>query len=256
LNIEHISVSRKGTWEECQLAYKYKYHLKLQPTRPEPFYFIYGKIIHTIAETYVGEKGKRRISDCAIDVLTKKIPIERGDKPVFAPKLPENYKKRMPQHIKAIKTITEQLGYDGKIEHPFNYDLDPPNNKFVKGFIDRLIQNGDNWFILDYKTTQKGKFRKDNNTIMHDLQLRMYARVVQKEFQVPAENIRCALYYLEDGDLVAAKYNDDAIISAEQELLEAYNQIFETAPEAALANTGDHCFRCLYRDRCPYFNMI
>ena len=71
---EHISVSRKQTWSECQQKYKYKYHLKL-PEQSQP-YFIYGKVIHKIAEIYVQEQGKRPIEEISRDCLKGKIEVE------------------------------------------------------------------------------------------------------------------------------------------------------------------------------------
>ncbi len=261
MNIEHISVSRKLYWDQCQQAYKYKYHLKEKSGEPEPFYFVYGKVIHKIAEDYVGNQGNKTLSESALDVLQRKIPIddgvpEKNIPPTYAPVLPQDYKNKMIEHLKSVKSITDTLGMSGELEHEFNYDLEPPNNKFVKGFIDRLIVKDDKYFILDYKTTKKGKWRKDSQSILHDLQLRLYARVVQKEFNVSADKIQVALYYLEGGDLVSAKYTDAAILSAEHELLEAYNQIKELHPDNAIGNVGSHCWRCDYKKRCPFYNAI
>ena len=255
MNIEHISVSREGTWKECKLRYKYKYHLRI-PEDGEAFHFTYGKVMHKIAEEYVGNKGDKTISEIAVDVLRGNIPIERGLTDVFAPPLPRSYQERMPGHLRSLKTITEQIGMDGELEHHFNYDLEPPNKKYIKGFIDRIVQRKDEWFVLDYKTTKKGKWRKDNNSILHDLQLRMYARVIQKEFNVPADKIRCALYYLEGGELIAAKYSQEAIEEAEQHLLNVYNDITNAPAETAQGTVGDHCFFCPYKRRCPAYNAI
>jgi CRISPR/Cas system-associated exonuclease Cas4 (RecB family) len=256
MNIEHISVSREGVWQECKLKYKYKYHLKI-PEGKEAFHFTYGKLIHKCAEEYVGLNGEKSINEIALDVLQGKIPIERGkDVDVFAPSLPPAYQARMPGHLRSLKTITDQVGMGGELEYHFNYDLDPPNKKYIKGFIDRIIRRNDEWFILDYKTTKKGKWRKDSKSILHDLQLRMYARVIQKEFDVSPDKIRCALYYLEGGDLLAAKYSQESIIEAEQHLLNVYNNIIEMPPDAAQGNVGDHCFFCPYKSRCPAYNRI
>src|ERR1051325_5200720 len=122
MNIEHISVSRESVFKECKLIYKYQYHLKIPSGVPEPFHFTYGKLIHKIAEEYVRNKGDRLLSEVAIDVLQGKIPLEIG---VYAPMLPPEYKKRMPSHLRSIKTITEQIGMEGELEYSFRYDLDP-----------------------------------------------------------------------------------------------------------------------------------
>lgn len=254
MNINNISVSRKGIWDECKQKYKYRYHLKLESPEPEPFYFVYGKIIHKIAENFVKHQGDKLISEVAIDVLEGKIPIEEKDEvEVFAPSLPRKYALRFPEHLKSIKKITEQIGYDGYIEYPFNYDLDPPNEVFVKGFIDRLIQKNGEWFIIDYKTTQRGVWRKNSNSIVNDLQLRMYARVVQKEFNVPADKIRCALYYLEGSDLIAAQYSQEGLEDAEKQLIDAFKEIKNKSPESVIGTVGDHCPRCVYKTLCPFY---
>lgn len=256
MNIEHISVSRKQCWDQCHCQYRFKYHEKIKPTGPEPFYFIYGKVVHKIAEEFVSRRGQSKIEAVAQEVLSGQIPVEEGEEgPIYAPRLLPDYQRKFPGHLQSIKNLTEQIGTDGTLEMEFKYDLDPPNGKHVKGFIDRLIQRGDKWFIIDYKTTKRGSWRKTPTTIMHDLQLRCYARVVQRTFNVPAENIKAALYYLEGGNLIATRFNEHSLITAEKELLSAYNQIYTTPPEKAYGKVGDHCQRCDYKDICQYYSI-
>jgi hypothetical protein len=260
MDITHISVSRKSVWEECQQKYKYKYHLKVPNTEPEAPYFLYGKIVHRIAEIYVQSKGKAKIEEIANDVVRGKIPLERKADEVINENqnllstIPADYKKKLPEHIKAIKKITTQMGTDGHLEWEFKYDLDAPNGKNMVGFIDRLFQKGDMWYILDYKTTKKGMWRKNASNITEDLQLRAYARIVQKTFDVPAKNIRAALYYLEGCELVGAKFSVASLVAAEQELLKAYNDIVERNPDHAWGNVKDHCKRCEYNKMCPFYS--
>lgn len=250
-----MSVSRKSVWDECQKKYYYKYHLKLDSEEEEPFYFTYGKIIHKIAEEFVGKRGDSSLNEVANLVLDGKIPLENDDQNnfVYAPKLPMEYKLKMPSHLSSIEKITKQIGFDGELEWDFKYDLDPPNNKFVVGFIDRLIRKKDNFFILDYKTTKKGKFRKDKNTIKDDLQLRTYARIVQKQFNVEAENINTALYYLEGSDIISSKFSQKSLEEAEKILLDCYDEIKSSNPDNVWGNVGYHCNRCEYNKICPFF---
>lgn len=249
-----MSVSRKSVWDECKKKYYYKYHLKIDPETEEPFYFTYGKIIHKIAEEYVLGRGSKELKEITECVVNGDIPIERGSEQlIFAPKIPMEYKIRMPDHLKSLDKITKEIGFDGELEWDFKYDLDPPNNKFVIGFIDRLIKRKNNFFILDYKTTKKGRFRKNKNTIKDDLQLRTYARIVQKEFNVPAENINTALYYLEGGDLISSKFSQKSLDEAENILLSCYNDIKNHDPENVWGNVGFHCQRCEYNKICPFF---
>jgi len=255
MNIEHISVSRRGIYIECPKKYKFQYHDKI-PQADEPFYFTYGKIVHKIAEVYVENKGEALIEEVKQDVLGGIVEIEPK---VFAPPLeawPKGYSKRLPGMLASIVKVSDKIGYDGDNyqEYEFLYDLDGEGRN-VKGFIDRIFVKDDIYTILDYKTTKKGKWRKTPETIKTDLQLRTYARVVQKDFDVPAENLRCALCYLEGGNVIGGQFTQDALDYAEQELLETYKQIEQTDPETAWARVGEHCRRCPYNNICPKYKL-
>lgn len=253
MNISHMSVSRKGTWDTCKQLYKYKYHLKTPSTVPEQFYFTYGKIVHKIAEEYVGRKGEMTLEDISAQVLNGSILIENyGGNEIKAPTLPFEYKMKMPEHLSSIKKLTQQVGYDGDLEWGFEFDLNPPNNRKVVGFIDRLIQKNDKFFIIDYKTTKKGMWRKTQETIKYDLQMRTYAKVVQKTFDVPADRIGCSLYYLEGGNLISTRFTQEALDAAEKELKEAFIEIENYDPDKVWGTTGSHCKRCDYYKICPF----
>ena len=250
MNIEHISVSRGKSYKQCPYYYKLKYHDKIPNPGEEQFYFVYGKIIHKIAEMHVEERGKRTVKQISDEVLKGKVEIENGK---VAPPLPFEYKKRLPGHLKAIEKLNKTIGCDGITEHKFKYDLESPKEKYVTGFIDRIIIKEGKAWIIDYKTTKKGPFRENRQTIKYDPQLRIYSRVVQKEFRIDPPNIKAALYYLEDEQILSSCYDETSLDSIERELLGVYNTIKEHAPENARGVTGQHCQRCEYRDMCPFF---
>ena len=250
MNIEHISVSRGKSYKQCPYYYKLKYHDKIPNPGEEQFYFVYGKIVHKIAEQHVVEGGSRTIKEISGDILKGKIEIENGKK---APPLPTNYRNRLPGHLKALERLNRKIGCGGMTEHKFRYDLEPPNSKLVTGFIDRIIINEGRAWIIDYKTTKKGPFRENKETIKHDPQLRMYSRVVQKEFGIEAANIRAALFYLEDEELLSASYSEESLCAVERELLELYDEIKGHAPEHARGVVAQHCSRCEYKDMCPFY---
>lgn len=251
MDINHISVSRRDCWESCKQKYKYRYHLKVELDEPEKFHFTYGKIVHKIAETYVEHRGSYPLNELVQDVLKGDIEIEENK---VAPELPREYKEKLPRHIKAFKKLTDQIGTDGICEYKFEYDLEPPNNYLVTGFIDRLINKNGKFFIIDYKTTKRGKWRKTPQTIVHDLQLRCYGRVVQKAFNVPADKIMAALYYFEGEEIVSTRFTEKSLEEAEKELLRAYKEIKDFPPEKAWGTTGDHCNLCDYKKICPFYN--
>lgn len=255
MNINSISVSRKGVWQECEQKYKYQYHLKIEPPLEEPFYFMYGKVIHKIAEETVSRKGKSTLGEVTQNVLDGVIPIEEskdGEK-IFAPKIPQEYKNRMPEHLRSIEKLISQIGYEGETEIEFNLDLDPPNGKMVKGFIDRLVIKDGKYYIFDYKTTKKGRWRKNRLSITSDLQLRIYSWAVQQLYGVEANKIQAALYYLEGGNLIGAKFSQKSIDEAKNDLIKAYDQIKSKSPDEVTGNVGNHCERCLYRKICPFY---
>jgi CRISPR/Cas system-associated exonuclease Cas4 (RecB family) len=252
MKIEHISVSRKQIFDLCEQKYKFRYHLQAKSDGPEPFYFTYGKIVHKIAQVYVEKKGKKAINEIAKDVLSGKIELEEKKK---APPIIAEYKNKFPQHLKSIVKITDKLGFDGEVEYPFRYDLDSPNERYIKGVIDRLIIKNNKYWILDYKTTKKGIFRKTSRNIASDIQLRCYAKVVQRNFGAKAEDIKTALYYLDDDEMVGVCFSQTSLDQAEQELLQAYMTIQSTDPDKVFGHTGEHCQRCEYKKQCHFYSL-
>ena len=154
MNINHMSVSRKKLFDQCACAYKFRYELKIPRPGDEPYYFTYGTLIHKTAEIYVKNHGKTPIGEIANDIVRGKIELEEGKK---CPPIPSDYAKKLQKHLRALQKLTDRIGVDGNVEFAFDYDLDPPNKRTVVGFIDRLIIKGDKAFIIDYKTTKKGK---------------------------------------------------------------------------------------------------
>lgn len=250
---EHMSVSRRQTWQDCQAKYKYHYHLKLKTDEPTQPYFTYGKVVHKIAEEYVREQGKKAIESIAADVLSGKIPTEDGGIPDIDP----TYKSKLKNHLRNLKNFNDKIGFDGLLEWKFHYDLGPPKEQFLTGFIDRLIIRGDKYFIIDYKTTKKGKWRKNANTIRTDLQLRCYSRVVQKEFGAKPENIRSCLFYVDggQGEILSARFTEESLISAEQELHNVFNEIITTNVNDVYGRVGDQCRLCQFKKMCSFYSL-
>jgi len=228
--------------------------MKVKTDIETPFYFLYGNIVHKISEEYVKNRGKMPLNEICKKVLNGDIPIiEYGGKITKAPELPKDYAKRLPIHLEAIESLTRKIGTEGQTEWDFKFDLDSPNHRLFTGVIDRHIKKNNKIWIIDYKTTKSGKWRKNEKSVTDDLQLRAYARVVQREYKVPAENITAALYYLDPPcKLVAAKFSDKTLLNTEKELLDTYKKIERADPKKAWGNVGSHCFMCEFRKICPH----
>ena len=62
------------------------------------------------------------------------------------------------------------------------------------------------------------------------------------------------MYYLEPpSKLVAAKFTDKTLLTAEKELLDTYKKIESADPKKVWGNVGEHCNRCEFRKICPHF---
>jgi CRISPR/Cas system-associated exonuclease Cas4 (RecB family) len=250
--IEHISVSRAKLFEECEQRYKYKYHLKIPSPEPEPIYFDYGKIVHKIIELHTLGRGSVHINDAMKSVLSGEVELEPGK---TCKGLHTDYKNKLPAHIQAYMRLADKIGTEGMVEWKFKIDMDPPNNRFMLGFIDRIIQKGDEYFILDWKTTKKGPWRETKDTIKDSLQLQTYCRVLQKEFNVNPKNIRAALYFLEGGELIGASYSEKTLEAVEEKLLKAHKAIADKNPDHTQGNVGWNCKRCEYRKMCCFYSL-
>ena len=253
MKISHLSVSRKQCWDLCEQQYKYRYHLNVIPDKPQPFYFTYGQIIHKGAELFVDSKGEKTLEYFIKNIIEGNIALDRNSEIKSKITLPSEYQKKLNDHIRAVKKITEYLGYDGDLEYEFKLDLDPPNNVTAYGFIDRLINKNGKIFIIDYKTTKKGPFRKNKFTIKSDLQMQTYALIIKEMFNVKAEDIVLALFYLEGCELISVSFDEETLKKCKETLIKTYNEILNKDAEKVIGNVGSHCKRCDYNDICPFY---
>ena len=250
MHIEHLSVSRTQCFDLCQQQYKYRYHLKVIPDKPEQIYFLYGKLVHKAAEIYVENKGETPISEIGKNLLLGQILFEGTEN---LGRLTNDYIRKFYTHLAAIEKLTAKVGFEGLIEHKIEYDLDPPNNKKLLGFIDRLIIKNDMALIIDYKTSKDNAWRKTKETIKSDLQLNAYAFVVGEQFNIKPENIHAALFYLEGSKMVSTNFKEENLKKCKELLRNTFIKIEKIEDSKALANVGKHCYRCDYSNVCPYF---
>jgi CRISPR/Cas system-associated exonuclease Cas4 (RecB family) len=251
MKINHISISRDSCWQECQQKYKFRYHLEVVVPGVTLIYLTFGKIVHKIIETYTLDRGKTSLDKISKDVLTGKIDLEPGSK---APALNTEYKNKLVKHLQNFMRFTEKFGLDGEVEWKFNMDMDG-EGRCMTGVIDRMIRKGDEFFLLDYKTTKPSPWRKDSRTITKDLQLMCYCYVVMKEFGADPKNIQAALVYLDDYKLVPVRFSEKTLLTVPERMLKVYKDIEEMNPDRVWGNVGKHCQRCDYRKLCPFYSL-
>jgi CRISPR/Cas system-associated exonuclease Cas4 (RecB family) len=248
--IDHLSVSRTSCFELCQQQYKFKYHLKVIPDKPEQIYFTYGKLVHTAAEHFVELKGQRKIHEIVHDLLTGALEFEGFDKIHM---LDSDYKRKLFEHTAFIEKFTEKVGFDGEIEHEVKYDLDPPNNKTFLGYIDRLIIKNDQAIILDYKTSKDNSWRKNKSNIGSDLQLCAYALYVHEKFNIQPEKIQAALVYLENPQIVSTSFSKKRLEDTKKKLKTTFYSIENFDENKVIGNVGNHCRRCDFSNKCAFY---
>jgi CRISPR/Cas system-associated exonuclease Cas4 (RecB family) len=251
MKINHISISRESTYQECPQKYKFRYHLEMASPEPTPIYFTFGKIVHRIIEEYTKCKGEQPIDKLAKDILTGKLDLEPGKK---APPLDAEHKNKLVKHLRNFIRLVDKFGLDGEIEWKFTIDMDG-EGRCMTGFIDRLIQKNDQFFLLDYKTTKPSMWRKDSRTITKDLQLMCYCYVVMKEFKADPKNIQAALIFLDDYKVVPVKFSEKTLLTVPERLLTVYKEIEQMSPEKVWGNVGPACKRCDYRKLCPFYSL-
>jgi len=252
MKIEHISVSREQVWKLCQQQYKFRYHLKVIPDGPPAIYLTFGKIVHRIIEIHTKSKGKEDINKIRKDILSGKIELEPG---VVAPALDIEYNNKLNKHIKHYLKLAKNIGYEGRVEYKFWYDLDPPNKKFMYGFIDRIIEKDGSFSLIDYKTSKPSFWRKDSNSITSDLQLQCYCYVIMREFEIEPDKIQAALFFLDDYKLVPVRFSKQTLLKVPEKMLKAYNDIVSLPEEKAIGNLGSWCKRCDYKNQCPFYAL-
>lgn len=253
MKIDHISISRESLYYECPQKYKFRYHLQIVSDVPTPFYFTFGKIVHRIIEEHTNCRGEKTINRIKSELLSGLIDLEPGKK---CSPLDNEGHLRLTKHLNNYLKLADKIGYDGETEWEFYEDIDPPNKRMLKGFIDRLIVKNGNVFIIDYKTTKPSKWRKDSLTIVKDLQLACYCWVVNKRLGIPANQIKAALYYLEDAKLVPVRYSDKTLSNVPQRLARVYKEIETQDPNKVYGRVGDHCRNCDYRKICPFYSLV
>jgi ATP-dependent exoDNAse (exonuclease V) beta subunit len=252
MNINHISISREGVYHTCPQKYKYQYHLQQISTEPTPIYFTFGKLLHRIIEEYTKSEGSKDIHLIKKSILSGELELEPGKK---CPELDVSYLHKLTIHLANFMKLSDKIGFGGEVEYPFYIDLDVPNKRMLKGFIDRVILKDGNAFILDYKTTKASYWRKNPSTITKDLQLQCYCWVIMNHFKIAPKNIKAALYYLEDGLLVPACFGENTLSKVPERLVKVYKEIENANPDHVVGNVGNHCKFCDWRSKCPFYSL-
>jgi DNA helicase-2/ATP-dependent DNA helicase PcrA len=234
----YLSYSRVSTYENCPLAYKFSYELKI-PGKPKP-YFSFGNTVHHSLCQFL--EDVRAGKEPSLDDL-KKAYCENWLSEGYALKSQEEGYRRegettlesFYQRYQSTKVIPLYLEWKFTV---------PVGNHFLTGFVDRIDPLGEGTCsVFDYKTG-KPRTQKDVDA---DLQLTTYAYAVRESLGLRAGKL--SLYFLNTDEIFSTTRTDDQLSAMVDHVLEVADLIsarqFEPLPEPF------KCGRCDYAGICP-----
>jgi len=231
-----FSASQFNTYKRCPRVYKYNYVYRI-PTLPKP-YFDLGGTVHNVIE----ELSKRLMEGEPIDIhlaieylkaywKSTGYTTEKAEKEAFD------------DAVTILHTfIQEQQTMDTKIveaEKNFTIKLD---NYSIRGFIDRIDKDGDDYIIWDYKTS---KTPISENDLRKDFQLLIYDMAVQQLFGKKPKQV--GLWFLRQNKKVVIEPKDEDIEKIKQDILKTINKIMDEEFEPKV---GWECYNCDYALLC------
>lgn len=234
----YLSYSRISTYENCPLAYRFWYELKI-PGKAKS-YFSFGSSVHETLYQFL--EDVRAGKEPSLDDLKKAYHENWQSEGYVIPSQEEGYRhdgesalESFYQRYQSTKVVPLYLEWKFTL---------PVGNHFITGFVDRIDPLGDGaCSILDYKT---GKPRKQKD-VDDDLQLTMYAYAVSKCLGIRPEKL--SLYFLKTDEIVSTTRSEEQLSNMVEHVLSVADSItarkFEPQPDSF------KCGFCDYAGICP-----
>ena len=248
LEVEKYSHSKLSTYSSCPKKYLYSYEYRIPSLKQS--YFDFGTTIHFVLEEITkldwSKYEKKELFLLALEILTNNW-ISHGYTDY---KQEETYKK------KSIKIIEDFIEKNSELlqnqspkhfERKFEIEI---NGEKVSGIIDRVdYTNDDEIIILDYKTSNKMKTKKE---LLEDKQLYIYAIASKKEFGKYPKKM--GLWFLGFNEIQFVDFDEVVKNKIKDELNENILKIKEKNFEAK--PTWFNCTYCDFNQICEnsYFN--
>jgi len=235
--INKISESKRNTFNQCRLKYKYKYVDRMDETsdgNTDALHF--GSYIHKILE-----KGYKATTYEELEVLAEEYKKDY--------KFGKSYNKKIEPCLKNFLRLNASLEETVDVEHGFNIEV--ASDIEIIGYIDRIVKgNQGGYLVVDYKT---GKREKSKVELYQDTQMKNYAFAVHRVFKTPLANIVCAHYYPVTDNLVTVKYSETQIASHIRGVVEDVWKIRKLKKKDLTPCQNEFCNWCGYKNACPLF---
>lgn len=223
--MNRYSSSKLKAFDTCRLRYKKHYLDKIRIEQPITADTQFGSLIHEVAEKFRGDNYKELVK------LSRKYELNEEFRSVLA----QTYKN-------VFSFIRKYEKNEAQLEQEIEW-IDEDENIWLYGLVDRLLKSP--LISVDYKTS------KNPNRDRHIFQMRLYALIISKIYEIEPKDIKCIIYY-------PRVDVEDKFLFSNQEI-----QLFEDNIKNMIAtiesntdwspSTGYHCRWCEYNKthHCP-----
>ena len=246
----NFSHSRISTFENCRLAYKFKYIDRVKVDIPTTIECFMGSQVHDCLEKLYKDKGNGKD-------LTKKQLLAYYEK---------SWKNKYDDKIKITKKEYTANNYkkQGKKFIEDYFDTYAPfeelkilgleTNNFLKlgsntysVRIDKLACKGDTYYICDYKTNSR---MLEQEKADKDRQLAMYSLWIKQKYH-DAKKIILLWHMLKFNKEVTSTRTSEELRALRKETIGKINEIMSC--KEFLPNITALCDYCVYKHLCPSF---
>ena len=236
--INTISNSKRDTFKQCKLKYRYKYVDRYaEPDSLNTDALHFGSYIHKIFEE--GVKSTR------VDQLKVIAEDLKGNY-----KFAKAYNSKIEPCLKNFLRLNASFSEVGTSEQHFNLEI--AEGITINGYIDRIIKGkSGGYLVLDYKTSKREKSKID---LFQDSQMKGYVFAVHKLYNIPIEKITAGHYYPLTDNLITVKYTSAQIRVHVKSVLDDVWKIRKAKKTDLSPMQNQFCNWCSFKSYCTEFN--
>tara|TARA_R110002110_G_scaffold68830_4_gene186107 strand:- start:318 stop:1100 length:783 start_codon:yes stop_codon:yes gene_type:complete len=235
--ISTISESKRSTFQQCKLKYRYKYvdYIPEQDkTNTGALHF--GSYIHKILED-----GVEATSIEQLKTIAEEVKDNYTFQDSYIPKIDVCINNFLRFNASLEETVATELRYEVQLTKDIKQN----------GIIDRVIKgNKGGYLIIDYKTSKREKGKID---LYQDMQLRGYVYAIHKLYNVPFSEIVAAHYYPLTDTFVNVTYGMPQINDYLNTVKEEVWKIRKAKKDELKPMINDFCNWCAFKSLCPEF---
>ena len=236
----NISNSKRETFRQCRLKYRYNYVDRFEETdkgNADALHF--GSFIHEIFEHNTHATTLEQLLEYGKSIR---------DKYEFGPAK----EKLIEKCCRNFLRFNASLPKESIQEHHFSENLGSDIKH--EGYIDRIVKapTGD-VLVIDYKTSKR---EKKPFELVGDPQGKSYVYAAHKLTGVPIRKITFIHYYPVTNNVVHARYTEQAIAAHVKNVVEDVWKIRKAKKDDLTPTENEWCRWCGYRSICPLFNEI